>query len=58
MKNIEIRQVLLMTGIRQWNVAERMNMSESAFSKMLRNELPKDQKEKIFKIIDELAAGE
>ena len=41
-----------------WQVAYRLGVVDTTFSRKLRRELPEDQKQKIFKIIDELAAEE
>ena len=56
MANIDIRQALLKTDIKQWKVAELLRVSESQFSRMLRRELPEEKKMEIMAIIDELAA--
>ena len=56
MANIDIRQALPKTDIKQWKVAELLRVSESQFSRMLRRELPEEKKMEIMAIIDELAA--
>lgn len=58
MANWDIRQNLLLSGVRQWKVAEEMGISESMLSKMLRRELPRDKKEKIGLIIEKLTVKE
>lgn len=59
MKNIDIRQYALEKRVKLWEVSEKMGYShESAFSRLLRHELARDQKEKIRKIIDELSVTE
>lgn len=42
-------------SIRLWEVAESLEMQDSAFSRKLRKELPQEEKEKILAIIDRLA---
>ena len=51
--NVDIRQAIKEAGLTQWEVAEHLNICEVHFSRKLRKELPLDEKEKIFKIIQE-----
>ncbi len=37
-----------------WLIAERLGIHENSFYRLLRQELPKDKKEEILKIIEEL----
>ncbi len=39
-----------------WQVAERLSLQDSNFSKKLRRELPDGERERILAIIDQLAA--
>ena len=55
MNNMEIRQKALALGIRLWQIAEALGVSDFALSRMLRHELPDDEKAKILEIIDRLA---
>lgn len=55
MENTDIRQELLIANLKQWKVAERMGMSESTFSRMLRHELPQEKKNRIRLAISELS---
>ena len=55
MENIEIRCAYLRTGIKQWQLAAALGLSETHFSRKLRHELPQEEKEKILAIIDRLA---
>ena len=57
MPNFEIRQALLITGIKQWKLAERLGVSESSLSKKLRKELTPNEKEYIVNEISKLAEG-
>lgn len=43
--------------MRLWQNAEKLNLCDSNFSRLLRHELPEDKKAEIRAIIDELAAG-
>ena len=38
-------------------IAEKIGINDGNFSRKLRHELPQEEKEKIFRIIDELKAG-
>jgi len=55
MCNREIRNAAGGCGIRLWQVAEAIGMNESAFSRKLRKELPQEEKQKILKVIGDLA---
>lgn len=54
MKNNDIRNMALMQGVKLWQIAERLEITDSYFSRMLRKELPKEKKEKIQNIIIEI----
>ena len=55
-KNIDVRNYAKEKGINLWEVSECLGYAhETAFSRQLRHELPKEKKKEIFKIIDELA---
>ena len=53
MKNHEIREALKASGMKQWELAEQLNVSEFTFSRKLRTELPEDEKQKILEIIND-----
>lgn len=55
--NLEIRRAIKKTGLFQWQVAERYGVSESQFSRMLRRELPDEEKRLILNIIEQLKEG-
>ena len=57
MENTEIRMELLKTGLRQWQVAAALGMSETTFSRRLRRELPARERERVLGAIRELAGG-
>jgi len=54
LKNLEIRQDIQQSGLKQWKVAERFGIHEGNFSRMLRKELDATTKARIFAIIEEL----
>lgn len=55
MKNCEIRTAAQKAGVRLWQVAEEYGVNDGNFSRKLRKELPKEEKEKIMGIIEQLA---
>ena len=57
MKNIELRTYALNHGVKLWEIAEKLGVSESTFSKSLRKEFDEEKKERIMKIIDELSTA-
>lgn len=58
MSNQEIRTAAKTKKIYLWQVAEKLGMQDSAFSRKLRRELTADEKAEIMSIIDELSAEE
>lgn len=54
--NKEIRSAAKSAGVLLWEIANRLGIQDSAFSRKLRRELPSEEKEKILGIIAELAA--
>ncbi len=51
MENMEIRIEMTRHGLKQWQVANLLGVSESVFSRMLRKELSEEEKERILKAI-------
>lgn len=54
MNNNDIRVRARNQGVCLWQIASKLNMRDSNFSRMLRTELPNEQKENIFKVINEI----
>lgn len=52
MNNLEIRNAIQKSGLRHYEVAKLMNISEGTFGRKLRFEMQKEEKEKILKIIE------
>jgi predicted XRE-type DNA-binding protein len=44
----------MQAGIKQWQLAEALGISETHFSRKLRKELPEEEREKILSVIDQL----
>ncbi len=49
--NLDIRETLKAVNIAQWELANKLNISETTLVRRLRKELPEDEKQKILKII-------
>lgn len=54
--NKDIRSAAKAAGVLHWEIADRLGIQDSAFSRKLRRELPADEREKILGIINEVAA--
>lgn len=52
--NADIRKQMLDAGVRQWQIAEKLNVSEFTLSRWFRHELPADKKEKVAIAIREI----
>lgn len=55
MSNIDIKSFAKESGVMHWQIADKLGMHDSNFSKMLRHELPEDEKAKIRSVIKELS---
>lgn len=51
MENILIRQALLTTGTKNYELAEMLGVSEWTLSRKLRKELPEEEQERIIALI-------
>lgn len=54
MANEDIRTAIKNSKIKYWQVANEYGINDGNFSRKLRKELPQDEKEKIFYIIENL----
>ncbi|SEV81568.1 hypothetical protein [[Clostridium] fimetarium] len=57
MVNQEIRRMAKEKGVKLWCIAEKLNLSDGNFSRLLRHNLPDEKAKKIIKIIEELASN-
>ncbi len=55
MKNTDVRQYAKKNGVFLWQCARVMGISEPTMTRHLREELTEPEKQKIFRIIDDLA---
>ena len=51
MKNIEIRMAIMRAGIKNYQLAELLGITETSLSRKLRNELSLEEKEMILEVI-------
>lgn len=54
MKNLDVRKALHDAHIFHYQLAEALNISEMTFLKRLRKEFSKEEKEKIFSLIEKI----
>lgn len=55
MRNADIKNKLKEAKIFQWQLADKLLISEMSLVRKLRYELPQEEKQKLLKIIEELA---
>jgi len=55
-KNIEIKTAAKQKGVFYYEIADRLGIVDSALSRKLRRELSAEEKQRIFSLIDEIAA--
>lgn len=55
MSNVNIRTEAIKKGVRLWQIAERLGVSDANFSRKLRRELPEEEQQKVLEIIDTIA---
>lgn len=53
--NQDIRQAAAGAGVKLWQVADALGIADCSLSRKLRKELPADEKERIFAIINKLS---
>ncbi len=54
--NRDIKRAAKDAGVYHWEIAEKLGIQDSAFSRKLRRELPEREKKEILQIIQNLAA--
>ena len=53
-QNIEIRKAIDTANIKYWQVADNLKITDGNFSRKLRKELSKEDKQKILSIVEKL----
>ena len=56
--NNDIKSTAKSKGVLLWQIADKLGITDATFSRKLRHELPPEEKQKIFSIIDELKGAE
>lgn len=54
MNNADIRKASRIADVKLWQIAERLGIADTSFSRKLRKEFSPEEKERIFGIIQEL----
>ena len=57
MKNLDIRTEAKNAGVKLWQIADELGMTDGSFSRKLRKELNPEEKTKIRTIIAEVKGG-
>lgn len=55
MRNKNIREAAKAQGVMLWEIAERIGITDSNFSRRLRRELPEDEQNRLLLLIAEIA---
>lgn len=55
MRNQDVRDAVKRAGVKMWEIAEELGIGDTTLCRRLRKELPQEEKEKIFSIIEKLA---
>ena len=55
MVNQDVRRAAAGAGIKLWQIADALGIADCSLSRKLRKELPQEEKEKIFSIIQQLS---
>ena len=55
MNNQDIRRAAAKAGVKLWQIADALGITDSSFSRKLRKELPREDKDCIFSVIERLS---
>ena len=55
MNNQDIRRTAAGAGVKLWQIADALGIADCSLSRKLRKELPREEKERIFEIINNLS---
>lgn len=56
--NADIKEKAAASNVRLWQIADALGIADTTLSKKLRKELPENEKERIFTIIENLSKEE
>jgi len=54
-RNLDIREAAQNNAVMLWEIADKIGIADSSFSRKLRRELPQGEKQRIFSAIEEIA---
>ena len=54
LSNNDLREMAKAKNVRFWEIAEKMKISDPTMTRLLRKELPKEEKEKMILIINQI----
>ena len=57
MHNTKIKTYALQHGVKLWQIAEKLHISEATMTRMMRKELAPEKQQEIMQIIDQLSEG-
>lgn len=57
MHNERIRNAIKNNGLRHWEVADALGISEATFVRMMRHELPDEDRDRILEVIKRMQGG-
>lgn len=55
MENLDIRSRAITKGVLLWEIAEAIGITDATLSRRLRRELPADERERVLKVIEQIA---
>ena len=55
LKNLDVRNMISDSDLKYWEIAEKLGITDSTFSRKLRKEFSEKEKDKIIEIINELS---
>ena len=55
MRNLDVRNMISDSSLKYWEIAEKLGVTDSTFSRKLRKEFSEKEKDKIIEIINELS---
>ena len=55
LRNLDVRNMISDSDLKYWEIAEKLRITDSTFSRKLRKEFSEKEKDKIIEIINELS---
>lgn len=57
MSNLRIREAAMRKGVKMWEIADAIGITDFHFSRKLRKELPLQEQERLLNVINSIAAN-